>query len=71
MAYTYRDPTELRARYKATQEALAKWNRTLERMLSGDPVAREEMPAVTKELQATQAKFSEESQYFVRWGPKL
>ncbi len=71
MPFKYRDPTELRARYRAMQTALAKWNDALERMLSGDPLAREQMPALTKELKVTQQKFSEESQHFVKWGPKL
>jgi hypothetical protein len=71
MSYKYRDPTELRARYKALQAALAKWNDTCERMLSGDPLAREQMPGVTKEHAAALQKFSEESQYFVKSGPKM
>lgn len=66
-----RDPTEMRARYKVKEQALKKWHEIFEKMMSGDPLAREQMRAATQELEEANRKFSEEARLFVRWGPRM
>jgi hypothetical protein len=66
-----RDPTEVRARYKVKEAVLKKWYETFEKMMSGDPLAREQMPVLTKELEEANRRFSEEARHFVKWGPKM
>ena len=55
-----RDPTEMRARYKAKITAPNRWNDAFERVIAGDFAAREELSRATRE-------FHEESRHFAMW----
>jgi leucyl aminopeptidase (aminopeptidase T) len=66
-----RDPTKMRELYKMKKAALERWHSTFEKMMAGDPEARKQMPAITKQLTLAHDDFTEESQHFVKSGPKM
>jgi hypothetical protein len=51
--------------------ARAVWDDGITRMLSGDPLAKEQMPTLTKAFQEAHRLFSEEAKHFVGSGPKI
>ena len=66
----YRDPTELRLRYKAKKAVLEKYMAALNKIIAGDPLPRAQLPELLTELNDAHKKFTEESQHFVHWMPR-
>ena len=62
-----RDPTEMRARYKAKITAPNRWNDAFERVIAGDFAAREELSRATRDVEETTREFHEESRHFAMW----
>ena len=69
--YKFRDPTELRRLYKQETAAREAWNAGIDRMLKGDPIAKEKMPELTKAIEEAHRLFHEESQNFARSGSAM